>query len=137
MKNLFIFVFLLSLCACAGNPPAWWNPSGTYGADPLPTRQTVRNTQPSLSSTVTAEEEEPMEQTFDPAYDAYEEMRLTPLPETSGEEKADAQPTDVANENAEELDLGHKPAPSAKVAEKLSESPLPSDGSLPPPSVLE
>ena len=31
MKNLLICLALVSLCACAGNPPAWWNPSGAYG----------------------------------------------------------------------------------------------------------
>ena len=30
MKHLLLAVVTLGLCACAGNPPDWWNPSGTY-----------------------------------------------------------------------------------------------------------
>ena len=139
MKNLLIFLALVSLCACAGNPPAWWNPSGAYGVQTettLPQKTTPRAT---VSAVMTPVEEEPMEQSFEVADDAYEEMRLAPLPETDGTENADETQQQAACEEAEELDLGGKKSPvvSAQTSASKVQDYLPEDGSLPPPSVLE
>ncbi len=137
MKNLFLLFSLLFFCACAGNPPAWWNPSGAYGAqrDIQPSQKNA--VEPSFSGVVTAEEEEPMEQTFTPAFDSYEEMRLTPLPETDGTEET-SQTQSEPQEEAEELNLGRGKTDSASaVSNTKVEENLPEDGSLPPPSVLE
>ena len=139
MKNLLICLALVSLCACAGNPPAWWNPSGAYGVQTgttLPQKTTPRAT---VSAVMTPVEEEPMEQSFEVADDAYEEMRLAPLPETDGTENTDETQQQAATEEAEELDLGGKKSPvvSAQTSASKVQDYLPEDGSLPPPSVLE
>ena len=88
---------------------------------------------------MTPVEEEPMEQSFEVADDAYEEMRLAPLPETDGTENADETQQQAACEEAEELDLGGKKSPvvSAQTSASKVQDYLPEDGSLPPPSVLE
>ena len=136
MKKLLIGFLAFLFCACAGNPPAWWNPSGAYGpsVEVAPTQKTV--VQPSLSATVTSEEEEPMEQTFEPAIDEpYEEMRLSPLPETDETEPTQGTTAPSSAEEAEELDLGGKKT-SAKTTTSNPKAPI-DEGALPMPSVLE
>ena len=132
-----ICLALVSLCACAGNPPAWWNPSGAYGVQTetaLPQKTTSRAT---VSAVMTPVEEEPMEQSFEVADDAYEEMRLAPLPETDGTEET-SQTQSEPQEEAEDLNLGRGKTNSASaVSNTKVEENLPEDGSLPPPSVLE
>ena len=69
----FSFVFLASLflAACAGNPPAWWNPRGTLTP---------------AATTQTATPREPVELDLSLPDDAYEEMTLTPLQDEEGED---------------------------------------------------
>ncbi len=127
MKRLIVLGLAVFLNACAGAPPAWWNPSGAYGntAVSSPRTQTL---QPSLPQQVSAEEEEPLplEQSIEPADETYEELNLNPL---SGEE------TPVAAAGAAQ--------PQPQTAAQKRETPpaetehLPADGSLPFPTVLE
>ena len=112
--SLIAVAFLLS--ACAGNPPAWWNPSGTYG--------TAGQTQPtrSGSSKINQEDETPAEQDIEPALDGYEEMSLTPL-----EQQVQQAAAQTLTDTSEQVQ-------TPVTAEK---EPLPEDGSLPEPSVLK
>ena len=116
------------LSACAGAPPAWWNPSGAYGDAELsaPQPAAVRT---SLSQQVSAEEEEPLplEQSIEPAQDSYEELNLNPL---SGEETPVAAPADLAEQTP-------APAQEEKPTAPAETEHLPADGSLPFPTVLE
>ena len=143
MKHLFVVCVLFFLCACAGNPPQWWNPSGAYGSDGKENNASSP-ARPSLSSVVTAEEEEPypMEQTIEPAVESYEELNLSPLgaPQEAGEilpetSAAAAAQEPAGTEETAELSLEQTDveAPSSVPEEEY----LPPDGSLPPPSVLQ
>lgn len=128
MKTGFCLLSFCFLCACAGNPPAWWNPSGSYGAE----KAAPATARPSLPAVVTAEEEEPvpMEQSIEPAMDNYEEMNLSPLSE--GEMQEETQEAPAAPEEQAAAPTPPPPAVSAGVKETL-----PEDGSLPAPTVLE
>ena len=73
-KYIVCTVFLTILSACAGNPPAWWNPSGRY------------STSPQRSSSVSTSEEiskdsvsVPTQETLLPPDTDYEEMALSPI----------------------------------------------------------
>ncbi len=96
--------------ACAGNPPAWWNPgnvysSGTASAQPAPAQNTA------VAAPAPEEMPIPQEESIAPLPDeSYEEMILTPL-------------QDEETENAS----GESSAQSAPAE----------TGLLPPPSVLE
>ena len=57
--------------ACAGNPPAWWNPGNRYGH----AQTATPHSSASRSSTVVQEETLPILDNF------YEEEYLEPLPE--------------------------------------------------------
>lgn len=109
MKKLLLSVpaaFLL--CACAGMPPAWWNPGNTYSST---SRQTVSDEKPrERVITPSAIEQMPAEEKISVQDESFEEMILTPL-------------QDEETEN----DSGEASAQS-----------VPQEGSaLPPPSVLE
>ena len=136
-------VILFSCCilgACAGNPPAWWNPSGTYSPS-QPAQQAAPAAAPSLPMAVAAEEEEPYpaEQTIEPVMQSYEELDLSPFAQTvEVSASAEAEPAAAAAPSAPSTaepsaQLPHTPA--APVPEEEEE--LPADGSLPPPSVLQ
>lgn len=138
MKNIYLFFALTVLCACAGTPPRWWNPSGNY--------ENTGAAQPSavpvsLPASPAKEEEDPanLEQSFEPAADGYEELTLSPYShddDTAAEDfSAPQQAPAPAQQKAQKLEKRDKPSASsgpAKVEERL-----PEDGSLPPPSVLE
>lgn len=138
MKKLF-FVFSLSfLCACAGNPPQWWNPSGAYGEASIAETSAPSMAKPSLSVQQTTQEEEepyPMEQSIEPVMESYEELSLSPL----------APAVDAADFPAQQTETpAAEPQPAAPVQQAEPEPAyepepenLPQDGSLPPPSVLE
>lgn len=80
MKRI-VCVFLLTvfLAACAGNPPAWWNPDNRYGASANAVSATAVR---SVRKTVVKEE------TIDVADTSYEEETIDPLPQ---EEEISAQ----------------------------------------------
>lgn len=128
MRVLITLGFAVFLSACAGAPPAWWNPSGAYGDAELsaPQPAAVRT---SLSQQVSAEEEEPLplEQSIEPAQDSYEELNLNPL---SGEETPVAAPADLAEQTP-------APAQEENPTAPAETEHLPADGSLPFPTVLE
>lgn len=111
MKKLLLLApaaFLL--CACAGMPPAWWNPGNTYSST---SRQTVSDEKPrERVISPSAIEQIPAEEKISVQDESFEEMILTPL-------------QDEETEN----DTGEASAQSV---------PQQSGGTeLPPPSVLE
>ena len=107
-KILFLTPVSLLLCACAGMPPAWWNPGNTYSST---SRQTVSDEKPrERVITPSAIEQMPTEENIAAQDESFEEMILTPL-------------QDEETEN----DTGESSAQS-----------VPQGGNmLPPPSVLE
>ena len=74
MKKVFSLVFFcVFTAACAGNPPAWWNPGNRYGtADGSVTVSPTPRT-PTRTSAPVKEEE------IDVVDESYEEITLTPL----------------------------------------------------------
>lgn len=114
MRKFFILLpatFLLG--ACAGTPPAWWNPGNTYSST---SRQTVSDEKPrGRVITPSAVEQIPAEENIAVQDESFEEMILTPL-------------QDEETENAS----GEASAQSVP-----QESETEFDGALPPPSVLE
>lgn len=132
---------LLCLCACAGNPPQWWNPSGAYGTETAQQNSSSAPARPSLSAPVTTEQEEPypIEQTIEPAMESYEELNLSPLgfEQEAGEivlpaPDAAPQPDTEGPVQSEEESAADEPVVPVQPEENL-----PPDGSLPPPSVLQ
>jgi len=129
MRLIVLGLFAVLLTACAGNPPEWWNPSGIYNTDKTKntSAQSVQSI-PSGSSTVQAEDETPAEQTIDAVWDeSYEEMNLEPIDEKADAERAISQ---AANKSLTDTS-GQVQVPVKKV------EPIPTDTSLPPPSVLD
>lgn len=100
-KNiLFLAASCLFAGACAGNPPAWWNPGNTYSSEApaRPSSGAVSSVRPAAPA---AQEEEfvPREEAITPLPDeSYEEMILTPLQDeetenVSGESSAQSVPS--------------------------------------------
>lgn len=106
------------LAACAGNPPQWWNPSGSYGNDAVSASSSAGHTEPVRAA---EPEEEPIpaeENIAAPSPDdSYEEMILTPLQDEETED-----PADKTSQSQNTMDI----TPSAPE----------SSGGLPVPSVL-
>ena len=94
MKQLLgIFLLSLYLVACAGNPPAWWNPGNRYGHTPASAAETSAAQQAAPRQPVT-----PQEENIDPLPDnSYEEEVIAPLPEE--EDTPTVQPTDEPGVN--------------------------------------
>ena len=140
MKNGFAFLMLLCLCACAGNPPQWWNPSGAYGAETAQQNSSSAPARPSLSAPVTTEQEEPypIEQTIEPAVESYEELNLSPLgvEQEAGEIVPPAPAAAPQSDTEQALPVEERAADADTVPVQPEEN-LPPDGSLPPPSVLQ
>ena len=112
-KTVFsLAVFSLLVAACAGNPPAWWNPGNAYSSGTA-AESSRSETSGRVEMRTPAQQEVYIPQEVDIAPlpdESYEEMILTPL-------------QDEETENAS----GESSAQSAP-----SET-----GLLPPPSVLE
>lgn len=74
MKKVFSFLFLgVFTAACAGDPPAWWNPGNRYGtADGSVTISPTPR--PAARTSAPVKEEE-----IDVVDESYEEITLTPL----------------------------------------------------------
>lgn len=71
MKYMVALLVVFSLCGCAGNPPAWWNPSGAY-------TQGNASAQTQPVSTPAAAPAEPEDQPIDGAgAEDYEEISLS------------------------------------------------------------
>ncbi len=72
MKKISLFLAASWLVACAGTPPAWWNPSGRYGQETETPAPVAKKTPAPVAT----------EETMDPLPDnSYEEEALSPLPE--------------------------------------------------------
>jgi len=128
MRYFFLFGLSLGLCACAGNPPAWWNPSGAYGptttSSAISQKQTVN---PAISSRKT-EPEIPAEESIETSIDEYEELGLSDTGEVEMSRQTHISQTEEhTTDTTEQADPMYAPA----------EEHLPPDGSLPPPTVLE
>lgn len=68
MKYIIALLVVFGLCGCAGNPPAWWNPSGAYTQD----NAAVQTQQVPAASAV------PTDQSVEKAVnDGYEEISLS------------------------------------------------------------
>lgn len=88
MKQLMgIFLLSLYLVACAGNPPAWWNPGNRYGQTPASAEASADQGKAPRQPAA------PQEENMDPLPDnSYEEEVIAPLPEeedTPAEQPAD------------------------------------------------
>ena len=80
MKKIFPFFVLTSfLCACAGNPPAWWNPNNRYGSVDDTATSAVVQQAPQKPAEPTEEEMDSLPDT------TYEEVTLTPMPDEENE----------------------------------------------------
>ena len=151
MKKFTLLFVSCFLCACAGNPPQWWNPSGAY--DSAPQTQPAAEAEPSVSVPAAAEEM-PAEQTIEPLVEEYEELNLSPLgaPQDAGKiitpsQQAAVRPSSTsaasAKEETKEPDLTVQSAETETETETeteglaFEEENLPDDGTLPPPSVLQ
>ena len=90
MKKFFSFILLASfVSACAGNPPAWWNPNNRYGtADGAQPRQTTNVKAVALQ-----------EETLELPDSSYEEITLTPMPDEENENKTGASSAQNEEEN--------------------------------------
>lgn len=76
-KILFLMPAVLLFCACAGMPPAWWNPGNTYSST---SRQEVSDEKPrGRVITPSAVEQMPTEENISVQDESFEEMLLTPL----------------------------------------------------------
>ncbi|MBO7238021.1 MAG: hypothetical protein J6U96_01860 [Elusimicrobiaceae bacterium] len=122
MKHLLLAVVTLGLCACAGNPPDWWNPSGTYGAQG--TKAVSQKTGASSAQTAKPAEEIPAEESIDTTFEEYEELSLA----DTGEVKQSS----LTETKADTTDATEQADPMYTTEENL-----PADGSLPQPTVLE
>ena len=91
MKKILSFcLFTLFLSACAGNPPAWWNPNnryGTVGEETLPVA-------PAKQAVVVEEEE--LESVPDTTY---EEVTLTPMTDEENENETGASSAQNEDDN--------------------------------------
>ena len=102
-KNIFFLAAVAVLAAaCAGNPPAWWNPGNAYssGAAADPSRSETSG-RVEMSTPAQQEVYIPQEVDIAPLPDeSYEEMILTPLQDEetendSGESSAQSAPTET------------------------------------------
>ncbi len=100
MKKFFSFCLLaLFAAACAGNPPAWWNPNNRYGAADAASAQPTTKQK---AVVVTEEDIDPLPDT------TYEELTLTPMPDEEGENASGA----AASQNEALTPDGNLPVPS-------------------------
>ncbi len=79
MKRIYYLICIqVFLIACAGNPPAWWNPRNLQPGQEATAKQRVS----SQAAKSAASEETPselVEESIEVSNDEYEEMQLTPL----------------------------------------------------------
>ena len=121
---LLLLLVMLSVCACAGNPPDWWNPGGTYGNTPSAKAVSQPTTGAAVAHTPKAEEEIPTEEKIDTTFEEYEELNLSDTGEVKSTTAAQTELTSAdATEQADPM--------------YAAEEHLPDDGSLPDPTVLE
>ena len=71
-KYILCTLFSSILAACAGNPPAWWNPSGRYSTS----AQSSPSTPPEVATNSVPA---PVQETLLPVDTDYEEMALSPI----------------------------------------------------------
>lgn len=76
--------------ACAGTPPQWWNPSGTYGNEGASAAPVAGQTQPTARPVSSEETPVVREENIASVMpdDSYEEMILTPMQDEETEEPA-------------------------------------------------
>lgn len=128
MKHFLWLLMPILLGACAGTPPEWWNPSGTYGNAPVEAVSSKNTVQPKTTVPQT-QNEIPAEESIETSLDEYEELGLSATGEVENSEQVtkSVQETQTTADHTEQADPMYAPA----------EEHLPADGSLPAPSVLE
>ena len=133
MRTIYCFCSLLLLTACAGTPPAWWDPAGTYSGQSAAAAVPASGTAVAPAQNVSTTPIAPLEEEIEPLQDdMYEEMNLSvsgeviePAAKNVSETKTETKVASVSNEPAQAM-------------KELSEAEdLPADGSLPAPSVLK
>ena len=77
MKKTMYLLLSVFLFACAGNPPAWWNPSGRYSQDAAEVAPATSSTSPASLAPQQPIASTPTEETFTPEEAVFEEMNLT------------------------------------------------------------
>lgn len=98
MKKTIYFILSIFLCSCAGNPPAWWNPSGRYTTNTATEAQYSSTTAQPVLKRATATPVPPTEQTFTPEETSFEEMDLKPENAESFENAIDVLQPSVLND---------------------------------------
>ena len=73
MKKIIVVLPVFICVACAGNPPAWWNPKGRYGQ--LEEKASVPANQAAASEQMVVKEE-----TLDPLPDSSYQEEALPAP---------------------------------------------------------
>ncbi len=118
-KFLGLLLVMGLLTACAGAPPQWWNPSGSYGNESVSRPQ--QSAAARTSATVRPDETPvPAEEAISTQDDSYEEMILTPL----------------QDEETEEPSAGTQTQNTMDITPSAPESTTAPGGALPMPSVL-
>ena len=103
--RLFSILSVCLLCiACAGTPPAWWNPSGKYTNTESASEHSASVKK--ITPVTYTQQEIPTEEEIEPSLENYEEMKLDPLSETEGD---DSYPADEPEDTSAEDEL---PLPS-------------------------
>lgn len=97
MQKIVSFIFsMVLLAACAGAPPAWWNPRGTAGKNPKSVVGAVKQDPQTPAS--------PVEMDLSLQDETYEEMTLTPLQDEEEEnESGDASAQSVVPPEDEDV----------------------------------
>ena len=92
MKKLTLTTALfILLCACAGEPPKWWNPSGKYGS--VKQEKARPQVQAPLQKAATSKPEEIKEEDITPlGDDALEEVDFQPLEDNPLPQETPAEP---------------------------------------------
>lgn len=83
-KIVGISLFCFGLAACAGNPPAWWNPGNIYSTANQQDTPVAPSATP-VAQTTAGAPVHATEQSLVVQDESYEEMTLTPLQDEEGE----------------------------------------------------
>lgn len=99
MKKIYSLLFVsVMLTACAGNPPAWWNPRNLQ-----PGQQTATSQQGTPARQASQAEQDPQaEQTISLQDESFEEMALTPLQDEEQENATGESASQVTEETPED-----------------------------------
>lgn len=101
MKRICLLLSIhLCLIACAGNPPAWWNPRNVQPGQSTAKQRAASQTA-AVSSTETANMSS--EELISVSQEEYEEMQLTPLQDEEQENTTGETSSQIMQENETDL----------------------------------